>query len=79
MNRRQRDRQAALDAALHAHAIKRALETTKDEALQQALIRLGPIPPLCRRCNEREPRAFLVYGSGEWLCNECAHGAPCSP
>lgn len=70
--RRQRDRQASLDAAQHAYAIRRALELTPNEVTRQALIRLGPVPATCQRCRERAPRNFLMHGAGEWLCNECA-------
>jgi len=69
---RQRDRQAAGEAAMHALAIKRALELTRDEVAQAALIRLGPVPETCRRCRQRPPKNFLMWGAGEWLCNECA-------
>lgn len=72
MSNRQRQRQAGLDAAMHWHAIQRARAMTNDEVTRQALIRLGPVPATCRRCNERPPRTFLMVGSGEWLCNECA-------
>lgn len=71
-NRRQRDRAAALDAATHALAIARAQAMTRDEVAQEALIRLGPVPPTCERCRTNPPRNFLMHGRGEWLCNVCA-------
>lgn len=72
MSKRQRDRAAALDAAMHAYAIQRARAMTDDETTRQALVRLGPVPATCWRCGARPPRNFLMVGSGEWLCNECA-------
>lgn len=72
LNRRQRDRQAALDAAMHARAIARAQALTRDELAQAALIRLGPVPATCQKCGQRPPRNFQMYGSGAWLCNACA-------
>lgn len=70
--RRQRDRQAAGEAAMHALSIKRALELTRDEVAQQALIRLGPVPTTCSKCHKRPPRNYQMVGSGTWLCNPCA-------
>ncbi len=72
MTTRKQMRQNALDAAMHWHAIQRARALTNDEVTRQALIRLGPVPTTCRRCQVRPPRNFLMVGSGEWLCNECA-------
>ena len=71
--RRARDRQAALDMAHHAYAIQRANALTRDEAERQALIRFGPVPAVCRRCQQNPPKTILMVGAGEWLCNACAH------
>lgn len=72
MNKRQRDRQNALDAAQHAYAVARARAMTPDEVMQQALARWGPVPATCQRCGKRPPRVIGVWGSGVWLCNPCA-------
>jgi hypothetical protein len=70
--RRQQDKENALDAAMHWHAIQRAQAMTRDEVAQQALVRLGPVPATCQRCGVNPPRNYLMYGRGEWLCNACA-------
>lgn len=72
LSRRQRDHQAAGEAAMHALAIRRALSLTRDEVAQAALIRLGPVPTTCERCRANPPRNYLMWGRGEWLCNGCA-------
>ena len=72
VTRRQRDRQAAGEAALHALSIKRALSLTRNEVAQAALIRLGPVPETCPKCGERPPRSYQMHGRGSWLCNPCA-------
>lgn len=72
MNRRQRDRRAAFDAATHAYAIQRARAMTRDEVVQAALIRLGPIPTTCQKCAQRPPNTYQMTGAGAWLCRPCA-------
>jgi 4-diphosphocytidyl-2C-methyl-D-erythritol kinase len=71
-SQRRRDRQNALDAAAHAYAIKRALELSRNEVEQQALVRFGPVPAMCQRCREHPPRVIQMTGSGVWLCRRCA-------
>jgi hypothetical protein len=71
-SKRQRDRDAALDAAMQFAAIQRALSLTRDEVTQQALIRLGPVPATCERCRQAPPRNYLMHGRGVWLCHACA-------
>lgn len=72
--RRQRDRAAAQAVAAHVYAIKRARELTPDQVEQAALIRLGPVPAVCRDCRTSPPITFVMDGSGYWLCASCAHG-----
>lgn len=72
MSQRQQMKQNALDAAMHWHAIQRARALTKDEVVQQALIRWGPVPATCQKCHTNPPTTILIHGSGVWLCRPCA-------
>jgi hypothetical protein len=68
---RKRARDAAAALAQHAYSIKVALSLSNDQLEREALARLGPVPAVCARCQQRPPRNFLMHGSGVWLCNEC--------